>query len=228
MTDVSVASLAEISPEKSAAGRLPDGVAIFFRSARLELVERSEIVFGAAAAACPRHYRAGSSDVDTDAGVEEDPPPVVVLPQVGDLRRTVMSNEGGALLALLRLVGSGAQVCCVSTHLWHEPSRPDVRCVQVSLLSAALRRLMQGAGPGTGVVVCGDFNSEPAVATGASGGGVYELLSTGCLPTEHADHPMAKGTVQGMGDLRCAEMRSAYAQAGWVRAAPPCTPGLLI
>jgi endonuclease/exonuclease/phosphatase family metal-dependent hydrolase len=217
--------LAELAPEKVAQGRCPDGVAIFFRSARLELVEQDSVVYRTAAAAAPRHGPSDSSDDES----EEDTVPdqrgaaaAVVIPQQGDLRRTIMDNEGGALLALLRFVGTGAQVCCASTHLWHEPTRPDVRCVQAALLCKAVHQMAQRAGPGTGVVVCGDFNSEPAGTLGneggggGGGGGVYELLSTGRLRTDHEDHPVTKHTTNGMPDLTCDALTSAYALSGRV------------
>ena len=142
---------------------------------------------------------------------EENP---LVLPQGSDLRRTVLTNEGGALLALLQTVGTGARVCCVSTHLWHEPTRPDVRCVQTALLTKEVRRMVRRAGHGTGVVMCGDFNSEHSPG---AGGGVYKLLSTGRLSVEHEDHPVARRSARGMADLTCTPMSSAYAQNGWVR-----------
>lgn len=74
--------------------------------------------------------------------------------------------------------------------------------------------MMDRAGSGTGVVMCGDFNSHP---TPGAGGGVYELLSTGRLGAEHEDHPVAKGSTDSMDDLTCTPMSSAYAQNGWVR-----------
>jgi hypothetical protein len=204
----------ELAPEKISQGRCPDGVAIFFRSARLELLDQQSVVYRAAAAASPRHRDDSSEEdtLDTEGNPEEDN--TLVLPQGSDLRRTVMSSEGGALLALLQSVGTGAQVCCVSTHLWHEPTRPDVRCVQTALLTKEVRRMVRRAGSGTGVVMCGDFNSEPSPG---GGGGVYELLSTGRLSAEHEDHPAASRSTKSMADLTCTPMSSAYAHNGWVR-----------
>lgn len=206
--------LVELAPEKVAQGRCPDGVAIFFRSVRFELLAQESVVYRNAAKTSPRNRDASSDEDDTDKHLQQAES--LVIPQQGDLRRTVMSNEGGALLALLRFVGSEAQVCCASTHLWHEPTRPDVRCMQAALLSKAVARMTQPAGPGTGIVVCGDFNSEP---TPGAGGGVYELLSTGRLRADHEDHPVAIGSTKGMSELTCTPMSSAYAQNGWVRTA---------
>ena len=206
----------ELSPEKIAQGRCPDGVAIFFRSARLELLDQESLVYRAAAAAAASSTRRVDSDEKDERdtrGVSDNVP--LAIPQDGDLRRTLMSNEGGALLALLQFVGSEAQVCCISTHLWHEPMRPDVRCVQTALLSQSVDRMMQRAGPGTGVVMCGDFNSEP---TPGAGGGVYELLATGRLKADHEDHPVARGSTDSMDDLKCTPKLSAYVQNGRVRA----------
>jgi hypothetical protein len=208
------ARLIELAPEKIAQGRCPDGVAIFFRSARLELLDQKSVVYRDAAAALPRHRDDSGDEDERDTEGLPEQVSSLILPQQGDLRRSVMSNEGGALLALLQFVGTGAQVCCVSTHLWHEPTRPDVRCVQAALLSKEVRRMMDRAGSGTGVVMCGDFNSHP---TPGAGGGVYELLSTGRLGAEHEDHPVAKGSTDSMDDLTCTPMSSAYAQNGWVR-----------
>lgn len=202
--------VAELTSEKVAQGRCPDGVAIFFRSARLELVDQESLVYRAAAAASST--RQVDSDEEDERGVSNSVP--LAIPYDGDLRRTLMSNEGGALLALLQFVGSEAQVCCISTHLWHEPMRPDVRCVQAALLSKSVGRMMQRAGPGTGVVLCGDFNSDPMPG---AGGGVYELLATGRLKIDHEDHPVARGSTNGMGDLTCTPMLSAYVQNGRVR-----------
>ena len=167
---------AALTPEKRALGRAPDGVAIFYRRARMELVETEGVV-----------YREGECDA----------------PAGSELAAGLAGAEGGALLARLRVVGSAAQLVAVSTHLWHEPSRPDVRLAQAQVLTTALRAFVQRAGPSTGVVLGGDFNSEPD-------SGVYELLSRGCLEAGHPDHPSARGTAE-MGAMRCAQFESANA-----------------
>eukprot|EP01043_Picozoa_sp_COSAG02_P039037 COSAG02_NODE_3054_length_7458_cov_5.759750_3_plen_108_part_00 len=74
--------------------------------------------------------------------------------------------------------------------------------------------MVRRAGHGTGVVMCGDFNSEHSPG---AGGGVYQLLSTGRLSVEHEDHPVARRSADSMADLTCTPMSSAYAQNGWVR-----------
>ena len=167
---------AALTPEKRALGRAPDGVAIFYRRARMELVETEAVV-----------YREGECDA----------------PAGSELAAGLAGAEGGALLARLRVVGSAAQLVAVSTHLWHEPSRPDCRLAQAQVLTTALQAFVQRAGPGTGVVLGGDFNSEPD-------SGVYELLSRGCLEARHPDHPSARGTAE-MGAMRCAKFESANA-----------------
>ncbi|KAG2493666.1 hypothetical protein HYH03_008180 [Edaphochlamys debaryana] len=115
----------------------------------------------------------------------------------------------GAVLALLRHRASGRLLVGACTHLFWDPTYPDVKALQAALLCGAIAAFAREAaaqeppGPGgVGTVLMGDFNSlaskraadrfDPQLPPGGFESGVYTLLSTGALAPEHPDHPATR------------------------------------
>ncbi|KAG2498277.1 hypothetical protein HYH03_003538 [Edaphochlamys debaryana] len=124
---------------------------------------------------------------------------------------TFLRRQEGAILALLRHRGTGRQLVAACTHLFWNPSFPDVKAFQASVLCRELAAFVrqhcgqEGAEGRVPVVLAGDFNSlsckmlpdvfDPRIPRGGEGGlvsGVYTLLTRGTLPPEHPDHPATR------------------------------------
>jgi len=81
-----------------------------------------------------------------------------------------------------------------TTHLWWDPTTPELKLVQAALLCRATKTVLAKwglpTGPDAPLVLCGDFNSQPR-GSAVHGGpeGAYVLLTTGHVPPDHPDHP---------------------------------------
>lgn len=106
-----------------------------------------------------------------------------------------MSKDNVSGIALLAHRPTGHRVMVANAHIHWDPEVPDVKMVQVGMLTEALERLerewgrefpAQAEGVTYGItcpmptLVCGDLNSMPD-------SGVYDLLSKGSVPPSHPD-----------------------------------------
>lgn len=123
--------------------------------------------------------------------------------------RQVSEREDGGILALLQDGGDG-MILAGSVHLFWDPRFPDVKAGQAHILCAEVDEILRktvGESNDALILIGGDFNSLPyktksdafdtlrARADGTESpivSGVYTLLSTGKLPTDHPDHPATR------------------------------------
>jgi hypothetical protein len=122
------------------------------------------------------------------------------------LAAQLRSRYEGALLLLLRHRRWGTPLLACSTHLFWNPTFPDVKAAQAAVLCGQIRAFLQQqvqrgvlASEDVAVVIGGDFNSlwrkyrsdqfDAVPPGGHVTSGVYRLLSTGRLEPQHPDHP---------------------------------------
>ncbi|EFI28250.1 glucose-repressible alcohol dehydrogenase transcriptional effector [Coprinopsis cinerea okayama7 len=193
--------------------RLVDGCAIFYKSSRFQLVEKQHIEFSALAM-----QRQDFKKTD-------------------DMFNRVLGKDHIAVLCLLEDKVTGTRILIANVHVHWDPAYSDVKLVQVALLVDEVEksanqlakyppRPPKSATPGAGdsepgkpernpphytdgtkvpLIIAGDFNSTPDSS-------VYEFLSTGSLPPNHADflsHKYGRYTSDGM--KHRLNLRSAYA-----------------
>jgi len=139
-----------------------DGCAIFFRSARWELMYREEVEYSDLAKSLIAGKYTASSQPSGFA--------------------RLYSRDNIALWILLRSVETGQLILVVNTHMHWNPSFSDVKIMQSYLLlkgiSSYLEKLKCPAN--MPIVILGDFNSTPD-------SGVYQFLTAGSLPSGHAE-----------------------------------------
>ena len=125
-------------------------------------------------------------------------------------------NHNVALLVLCRHRDSGKAFLVANTHLFWNPTYPEVKLLQASLLLQQVHEHFPEVGHGIPLVLCGDLNSLP-------NSDVYRLLSKGKV---HASN--VRGREKGAlrkSDLQSpiGALRSCYAQASGSRAEPEFT-----
>lgn len=72
---------------------------------------------------------------------------------------------------------AGSSLCVVNTHLYSNQNRPDVKLWQTAVLIHEMEQFVSHRD--VGLIICGDFNSEPESA-------VYEFIRNGSI---HGVHP---------------------------------------
>jgi CCR4-NOT transcription complex subunit 6 len=158
-----------------------------------------------------------------------------------DMFNRVLGKDTIAVICLMENKETGTRFIIANAHIHWDPAYRDVKLVQVALLVDEIEQIAQsfakypprlptrlsdsesaGAGEtlpsrsppvytdGTKIplIICGDFNSVPL-------SGVYEFLSTGSLPANHADfmsHTYGKYTSEGL--RHRLGLKSAYAGVG--------------
>jgi CCR4-NOT transcription complex subunit 6 len=156
-----------------------DGCAIFYRTAKLALVQDQVIEFQRLALA--RHSTITSDD--DRSGHER-----------------LLSRDNIAIVAVFELLEDKPparpgrhqkppppqRVIVCNTHVHWNPELCDVKLMQTQMMMEelmTLRSKLRAESPSSKpipMIVCGDFNSEPT-------SGVYELLSQGQLPPDHPE-----------------------------------------
>lgn len=169
--------------------RSVDGCAIFFKSAKFNLLEKHVIEFQQMAMQRPEFRK------------QED------------IFSRVMIKDNIAVLALLETVETGQRLLVANVHLHWDPNYRDVKILQTAMLMDEIQRLLpqyvqsnpsksgstavaakhfsslssnaENAAfvknlPRIPIIVSGDFNSTPD-------SGVYELMSTGYVAPENED-----------------------------------------
>ncbi|OCH84199.1 hypothetical protein OBBRIDRAFT_741999 [Obba rivulosa] len=198
--------------------RLVDGCAIFYKASKYTLVEKQLIEFNAVAMQ--------RSD----------------LKKTDDMFNRVLGKDHIAVVSLFENKETGTRLIVANAHIHWDPAFSDVKLVQVALLIDEVEKIAHSFAkypprlpptPSTAstnspsaenassrpppvysdgykipVIVCGDFNSVPT-------SGVYEFLSTGNVPPDHADfmsHLYGKYTTEGL--RHRLGLKSAYAAVG--------------
>lgn len=161
-----------------------------------------------------------------------------------DMFNRVLGKDHIAVICLLENKETGTRFIIVNAHIHWDPQYRDVKLVQVALLIDEVEKIandfakypprlpptpspvdsasssptdnngssrpppVYSDGTKIPLIVCGDFNSVPS-------SGVYEFLSTGSVPPNHADfmsHLYGRYTSEGI--KHRLGLKSAYAAAG--------------
>ena len=133
-------------------GEPTEGCALFWRTDRLRAVSREHIAF--------RDLARGAIEGSGDEGrthawladlVRANPSLENVFSKVKSIAQVAVLEETG---------GENRRVIITNTHAFFHPNAGAVRAVQAKLLTSAVDRELAEHGPGTGVVLTGDFNSQ--------------------------------------------------------------------
>lgn len=112
-----------------------------------------------------------------------------------------------------------------NVHCHWDPRHPDVKALQALAASTALHELAESITGPTIQILGGDLNSRPVIEgpdlyyphladSERMASGVYQLLSTGSLHRQHADHPAAvRGGKVCMSDLHIPHPDTAFTSA---------------
>jgi CCR4-NOT transcription complex subunit 6 len=177
-----------------------DGCATFYKSAKLNLVDRYCIEYNSLA-------------------LRKDD-----LKKTADIYNRVMNKDNIALITIFEYIPSGQLFMVANTHLHWDPAFKDVKLVQVALLLEELERVVDKYASNNTqegskypkytdrknipLVICGDFNSSVD-------SGVYQLFSQGKIGAGHPDlegRVYGRFTDEGMGHRFT--LKSAYNEVG--------------
>jgi CCR4-NOT transcription complex subunit 6 len=155
-----------------------------------------------------------------------------------DMFNRVLGKDNIAVICLMENRETGTRFIIANAHIHWDPAYRDVKLVQVALLVDEIEKIAHSFakypprppaptdvensfdstpsrpppvytdGTKIPLIICGDFNSVPS-------SGVYEFMSTGTLPANHADfmsHTYGKYTSEGL--RHRLGLKSAYAGAG--------------
>lgn len=111
-----------------------------------------------------------------------------------------LSKDNVAQLVLLeaisrnsvRLPRQSTQVCIANTHLYSNPTRPDVKLWQMCMLLQELENFVTQRD--VALILCGDLNSEPDSA-------VYDVLANGSMQHDHPEIESVNSSVRVLPDL---------------------------
>ncbi|ORY92940.1 Endonuclease/exonuclease/phosphatase [Leucosporidium creatinivorum] len=185
--------------------RRVDGCAIFYKNTTFALVEQQLIEFNQIAMRRPDFKK------------------------TEDMFNRVMTKDNIAVVTLLEHRKSGARLIIANAHLTWDHEFRDVKLVQVAMLMDELSKIANdfaklparlnlgegydkaptyANGSKIPTIVCGDYNSVPD-------SGVYEFLSRGEIPSNHADfmsHVYGAYTSEGLSHKLA--LKSAYSHVG--------------
>lgn len=126
------------------------------------------------------------------------------------VRELMAEREEGAAMALLVHRTTSKPLVACATHIFWNPTLPDVKALQVSVLCSQIGQFCEAhqLSRDTPVIVGGDFNSlwrkwqsdafdQVPLGVDFLTSGVYDLMSTGQLPVSHIDHPVMRCTLRG-------------------------------
>jgi CCR4-NOT transcription complex subunit 6 len=197
-----------------------DGCAIFYKSNRFRLVEQQLIEFQRLALSRHGDFAA---DADSDAEASGHERLIsrdnIALVAVLDVLEKSTDDNGdgdgdGAASSSSSSAGAptGHRIVLCNTHIHWDPELCDVKLMQTQLMLEELQTMLKTKSaprPGqTGLIVCGDFNSQPD-------SGVYELLAKGQVSGEHSDFSNFDYGVYSKRGLRHRlNLESAYGKIG--------------
>ncbi len=148
-----------------------DGCGIYYNSERLRIIDRRSVRFNNIV---EKHLPSL-----TEAARRDDS--VFSLTRAFD--REIREKANMAVLVKFEHVYSGKSIVVCSSHLFWDPSYPDLKLLQSYLLGKEVFEFSRGS---DAAVIGADLNSLPVSS------GVYELLmGSGTVPTDHPDHPVS-------------------------------------
>ena len=164
-------------------GQVSEGLAIFWRRERLELVQFTSVFLPTLLQSPPYAYLWDK--------LKENPALVETLTQrTTELAIVVLkvNNNNGSDKDRLLVVGN--------THLYFKPDADHVRLIQAELCRKELERvksesLARHPDATVSTVLCGDFNSTPEYDNHM--GGVLQLMTQGKVDEKHLDWKSRKG-----------------------------------
>lgn len=145
-----------------------DGCAIFYRTSRVNLLEKYVIEFNDAARTMARNgtilaKKSGRAPTEKE---------------IKDALERLMKDNVAQVVVFETLDESRQRFCVCNTHIHWDPNFLDVKLWQTHMLIKELEKF--NVRQSLPIVLCGDFNSLPDSS-------VYEFLSTGALSATHAD-----------------------------------------
>jgi mRNA deadenylase 3'-5' endonuclease subunit Ccr4 len=164
----SVVSRAHVSLNESLPSR--DGLGIYFNPGRFKVVDTSTARFGV----LMDKYIPSLGDA---ARMDN-----TAFSLTRALYREIREKLNMAVIVRLRELDSGKEVVVGSSHLFWDPSYPDIKLIQAYILA---QEIMEFAGD-SALVIGADLNSI------AYSSAVYELLmGSGTVDVSHSDHPVS-------------------------------------
>ncbi|KAM6928468.1 2',5'-phosphodiesterase 12 [Xenentodon cancila] len=141
-----------------------EGLATFYRSSKFRLLSSHDIMLSEALTSDPIH-----------SGLLEK------LSANTTLKDKMLQRSTSLQVSVLEdLVQPDRKVVVANTHLYWHPKGGNVRLVQMGVALKHLSHVIGEVAPRAPLVFCGDFNSTP-------NSGVFQLLSEGVIPPQHAD-----------------------------------------
>ncbi|XP_037346666.2 2',5'-phosphodiesterase 12 [Pungitius pungitius] len=141
-----------------------EGLAMFYRRSKFQLLSRHDIVLREALTSDPIHS--------------------VLLERVSAnsaLMGKVLQRATVLQVSVLEdLNKPSRKVCVANTHLYWHPKGGNVRLVQMGVALQHLSHVINENAPGAPLLFCGDFNSSP-------NSGVFQLLRETAVPLQHED-----------------------------------------
>merc|ERR1712037_194199 len=162
-------------------GQVSEGVAIFWKRERLELIEFSSVFLPSLLQSPPYAYLWDK--------LKDNPALVETLTQrTTELAIAVLRVNTGSDELRLLVVGN--------THLYFKPDADHVRLIQAEMCRRELERvrgemLVQHPDAKVSIVLCGDFNSTPEYDNHM--GGVLQLMTQGKVDENHLDWRSREG-----------------------------------
>ena len=162
-------------------GQVSEGLAIFWRKDRLQLIEFSSVFLPSLLQSPPYAYLWDKLK-DTPALVES------LTQRTTELAIAVLRVNTGSNEHRLLVVGN--------THLYFKPDADHVRLIQAELCRRELERvkgeiLVRHPDAKVSMVLCGDFNSTPEYDNHM--GGVLQLMTQGKVDENHLDWRSREG-----------------------------------
>ncbi|XP_061583006.1 2',5'-phosphodiesterase 12 [Cololabis saira] len=141
-----------------------EGLATFYRRSKFRLLSSHDIMLSEALTSDPIHSEL-----------------LEKLSANGALKDKMVQRSTSLQVSVLEdLVQPDRKVVVANTHLYWHPKGGNVRLVQMGVALKHVSHVIAEVAPRAPLVFCGDFNSTP-------NSGVYQLLSEGAIPLQHAD-----------------------------------------
>ena len=144
-------------------GEPTEGCALFWRTDRLRAVSQQHIAFrDLAREAIERGGSGGGGEAMAWLAdlVRANPPLENVFAKVKSIAQVAVLEEVGGNADGDSFPQAGRRVIVTNTHAFFHPNAGAVRAVQAKLLTGAVEQELAAQGPGTGVILTGDFNSQ--------------------------------------------------------------------
>ncbi|XP_019392437.1 PREDICTED: 2',5'-phosphodiesterase 12 [Crocodylus porosus] len=141
-----------------------EGLATFYRQAKLQLLSQHDLTFSQALQEDPLH-RELQDKLATYPVVQEK-----VLQRSSVLQVSVLQSTNEP----------SRKICVANTHLYWHPKGGNIRLIQAAVALSHIRHIACELYPGIPIIFCGDFNSTPST-------GLYHFVSSGSIDEHHED-----------------------------------------